>query len=338
MRLLAPLLLLASVGCDDPSDEGGFTDISAREDLPDAPIQAEVVTDQHRQVGVPAVDVLWVIDNSRSMFEEQQSLTNNFTSFMRFFEESEMDYHIGVVSTGWDSEEERGVLREADNIRGEPIRWIDTETREPERVFRDMALMGTDGPMEEKGRAQVYTALELDPTGENFGFLRSDAFLSVVVLSDEDDRSGDVPVSVDRFTDWLTELKGQPGKVSFSGIIPPAGGCGGLEEATEYVAVSRAVGGVQHPICDPAWDGVLQDLGEQAAGLRSEFTLSALPDPETLEVWMIEGRNDRTDFFQGFGFEYVRERNAIRFIEEIPPPESRIFIRYEVAQTGDPTD
>ena len=65
------------------------------------------------QVTVPSVDVLWVIDNSCSMTEEQQALTDNFNKFVQYFVGSGLDYHIGVVSTNWDNEsgDHRGKLR-----------------------------------------------------------------------------------------------------------------------------------------------------------------------------------------------------------------------------------
>ena len=49
------------------------------------------------------LDILWVIDNSCSMTEEQQALSQNFASFVQYFVGSGLDYHIGVVSTDWDN-------------------------------------------------------------------------------------------------------------------------------------------------------------------------------------------------------------------------------------------
>ena len=40
-------------------------------------------------------------------------------------------------------------------------KWIDDTTSNPEVLFRDMAVLGTWGSPYEKGRAQVYGALEL---------------------------------------------------------------------------------------------------------------------------------------------------------------------------------
>lgn len=333
--LLIPLTLGLAVGCTQNTDDIlTEDDIIQQDDYADADLEPDQVTDVHGQLGIPAVDVLWVVDNSLSMYEEQRALTNNFTSFMRFFTESEydLDYHIGVVTTGFDDDEERGRLRTAVDSRGDTIRWIDPEVRNAFEAFREMALIGTDGPYEEKGRAQVFHALETLGGTENAGFLRNDAYLSIIVLSDEDDRSGDTPVDVPEFVDWLSAFKGSPEQVTFSSIVGPEGGCGNVEEGTEYLEVTRAVGGVVHPICEPSWATVMEDLGLSAAGLRDEFALSRLPaDPDAIEVEVKAPREEAVPYTIGLQLEYVKSRNAVRFLDVIPPPESRITIRYEAA-------
>lgn len=336
MRTLLPLAALSLLfGCTTGAGEEVNIRRIEDPDLPDAELEADRQIDRHGQVGVPAVDVLWVVDNSRSMYEEQQFLVNNFTSFMKSFEDSGMDYHIAVMSTGFDDEDENGAFRTAIDNREQTIHWIERDTREPEAVFREMALIGIDGPMEEKGRAQIYSALQLKGDTENFGFLREDAFLSVIVLSDEDDRSGDVPIGYDGFLAWMRNLKPDAAQVSFSSIVGPEGGCGNAVEGSDYLALTDALGGVKHSICEPSWANVLESLGRQAAGLKSEFGLSTLPDPDTIEAYMVEGRNDITPFTSGYDFQYDRGRNSIVFVDEPPPPGATLYIEYDVLRSGE---
>lgn len=330
MRQLLPLMLIlgACTGGGGDNDDGPNIREIEDENYEDAGFDLEFVTEKHSQVGVPEVDVLWVIDNSRSMYEEQTALSNNFTSFMKSFEEAKLDYHIAVMSTGWDDEEQRGKFRTAVDRRGDTIRWIDNTVPEPDAVFRDMALMGIDGPLEEKGRAQVYTALNLFGLTENFGFLRDEAFLSVIVLSDEDDRSGNVPVDNDRFIEWLRSLKDSPEQVSFSSIVGPTGGCGNAGEGTDYLAVTDAIGGLAHSICNPSWANVLAELGDRAAGLRREFTLREFPDPDSFDVSFKEPGEPRVTQTLGLHFDYDRARNSIVFTEEAPPANSVLTVTY----------
>src|SRR5687768_1711576 len=70
-------------------------------------------TDRLVQLTVPQVDVLWTIDNSSSMGDEQQTLIENFPGFADFFVGSGLDYHIGVVTTDLVNPADDGTLRSA---------------------------------------------------------------------------------------------------------------------------------------------------------------------------------------------------------------------------------
>ena len=56
-----------------------------------------------KRVHNTTVDILFVVDNSGSMFEEQEKLANNIDSFMRDLKRTAADgktnYHIGVITT-----------------------------------------------------------------------------------------------------------------------------------------------------------------------------------------------------------------------------------------------
>ena len=279
-------------------------------------LEARLRVDRAVQTPVPAVDVLWVIDNSRSMAEEQRALSDNFNSFMRFFLDSGLDYHVGVLSTSYDYPDERGKLR---TISGD--KWIDESTRDPVGMFQDMALMGTEGDDVEKGRDQVYGAIQhLSSEGSyNEGFYREDAALAVIVISDEDDQSA--IKTVPQFVDWMLDLKFERERVSFSSIVGPEGGCNGAGgkayEGTDYLRITREVGGIDWPICDGDWATVLEDLGVQVAGLQREFYLSAVPVEDTLTVW-VDVDGEREDFTEGADFDYSRTRNSVRFRQYVP--------------------
>jgi hypothetical protein len=257
------------------------------------------------------------------MEEEQTALANNFGFFINYFLGSGLDYHVGVVSTAWDDAVERGRLREA---RG--YKWIDADTANPADVFRSMAQMGVTGPSDEKGRAQVFGAIELLGERNNAGFYREDAALAVVVISDENDASGRTPIDLNGFIGWLDQLKDDSEKTSFSSIVGPQGGCATAVEGTDYLKVTRAVGGIEFSICERDWSSVLEDLGIQAAGLKREFFLSAVPVDDTLEVW-VEVEGERRDFDEGADYVYSRARNSVRFVTYVPDPLSEVFVQYK---------
>ncbi|MBA2662708.1 MAG: hypothetical protein H0U74_10465 [Bradymonadaceae bacterium] len=47
----------------------------------------------------PKLDILWMIDNSGSMCQEQKGLRDNFESFIEILGEIDLDFHIGVTTT-----------------------------------------------------------------------------------------------------------------------------------------------------------------------------------------------------------------------------------------------
>ncbi len=325
MRLTAiSIALLISSGCVEYTFDPDAS-VIGEPNPPD--LSTPVQVDRIVQTTVPAVDVLWVIDNSCSMSEEQEALTTNFPKFMQFFVDSGLDYHVGVTSTDMDDWAHRGKLQ-PDPWSG--IKYIDAEVAEPVPVFQRMADLGTFGAADEKGRAAAYNGLEVLAATDNAGFTRDDAYLSVVVISDEEDYSGTNPISLPDYIDWMLNFRQSSDMVSFSSIVGQAtsGNCA-WEEGSEYNAVTDAIGGIKWDICDNNWDQVLEALGMQAAGLRREFFLSEVPVADSIEVWIEEDGN-RIEFEAGLDYQYDRSRNSILFASFVPNPLSEIFIEYEV--------
>lgn len=329
------LALLVAVGC---TVETGITDGSPVTGEANPPeLEPPTRTDRIVQVTTPEVDVLFVIDNSCSMEEEQVALTNNFDAFIGYFVGSGLDWHVGVVSTDMDDQSAQGKLRQAGGFR-----FLDESAPQPVDMFTQMAHMGTSGAWTERGRDATFAALESLKDSYNQGFYRDEASLSVVVISDEDDYSTNI--SLQEFISWLVNLKDDAELVNFSSIVnlhdPPCPPISGYppEVGEEYLAATAAVGGITWSICDPNWDTVLNELGMQAAGLKREFFLADIPVPETLDVWVVEPSDDGGNtysFKQGRDYEYNPTRNSIRFLTYVPRPLSEVYIDYDLlsAQT-----
>jgi hypothetical protein len=303
------------------------------------------------QVTTPEVDVLWVIDNSCSMIEEQRLLRDNFANFMGFFLDSGLDWHIGVVSTDVTSPAQSGKLVQAGGYR-----FLDMDVPDPIGLFGQMAVLGTNGSSDESGRRAAFKALT-DPllTGVNAGFYRDGATLNVIVISDEDDYSGNNPTR-NEFIDWMLNLKPDEESVSFSSIVTPSGGCAnGVEPGTDYIVVTNTVGGIHESICTNDWAQLLEDLGLQAAGLKREYFLSEVPVPDSIEVWvndegyrydgipqaLVDGgatiENDCPSPDGCFPFEYDQFRNSIIMRNFIPSPLAEINVRYQLLSAYQPS-
>jgi hypothetical protein len=173
-----------------------------------------------------AADILFVVDNSGSMAGEQQQLGESFRAFTDVLDEKfGGDYHIGVITTGMESEAcpkcrdigipnprscindsgENGRLQEDKGYKaqeGDPptFEFISDPTcrvvtSDNKLCFYDpsqnsgqgIALVGVSGCGYERGLAPLKFALDTLTGNYNANFIRKDATLAVVIISDEDD-------------------------------------------------------------------------------------------------------------------------------------------------------
>jgi hypothetical protein len=340
LAVIASTLVLAACG-----QEYSILDVDAVVSVPNPPnLATPIRVDRITQVNTPKVDILWVIDDSGSMSDDQRKLTRNIGAFMQFFLDSGLDWHMGVVTVDVERATHSGKLQEAAGLR-----YVDSETPDAIDVFNQMALVGVGGLGDESGLRASYLALT-DPlmSGYNAGFYRSDATLHVVAISDENDQSGENP-SVNEYIDFLTNLKPDPEMVTFSSIVGPQGlgNCLLAEDGTRYLAVTRAVGGVEASICEADWVPVLEELGLMAAGLKSEFFLSEVPVPGTIKVEVHEESivrggvdldrlhpahtvEDVCEADSCFGFTYDQFRNSVVFDNFFPNQLAEVVITYEL--------
>ena len=156
----------------------------------DVTIVRPSITDVRFQDPPTEVDILLVVDNSCSMGDEQEKLGAGFGEFVRFFEVAEVDYHIAVRTTDMfnTGPGNSGQLVET----SDGVRIIDRDTEDADDVFEDLVNVGVEGSGAEMGLMAGLSALSPPLSdGANSGFLRENALLSVIFVSDENDYSRD---------------------------------------------------------------------------------------------------------------------------------------------------
>jgi hypothetical protein len=277
--LFAPLLAISLIpGCNDPR---------FRVRTPPG-----VQVDVFRQASVPQVDVLWVVDNSSSMEEEQQALAINFEEFYKYMEQlvdpdsEEEVFHIGVISTDVYDPDHQGKLLGNPNI-------ITDATPNAAEVFAQNVNVGLLGKGDEQGfRAAELALTEPLISTANATFLRDDAHLFIIFVSDEDDRSfGEGEFFLRKFE----QIKG----IGNDGMVKAAAVVGDVPEVpawcreeknvqpgVRYAQLAEGTGGLVLSICDDDFAGSLDQLGFSAAGLRRHFTLTRRAVPVTIQVWV----------------------------------------------------
>jgi len=327
MRRTALALSLVLVGCE--SDRG---------------LYEQVATDSWYQAPNNEVDILFVVDDSCSMEDEQKTLSRGFASFTDAMTDSGTDFHIGVITTSFDySDTERGMLR------GDPMYLTNGDDYISEFSLR--ATVGIEGSDKEKGLEAASYAVSpaMNVGGPNEGFVRHSASLLVVVVSDEEDCSdharleGQPPESCYTDQDKLVpvgdvvseflNLKEDQEQVQIGAIVGVRNGsCDDTYPGTRYIDAARLTGGLVGDICEPDWSTMLGDLGLNAVGIRTSFKLDSAAQPASLEV-MVNG--DVVDEDDNNGWSYDENTCFITFNgASVPERDSEIVATYTIQSGG----
>jgi hypothetical protein len=166
------------------------------------------------------VDILFVIDNSRSMAEEQLILQKNINKFVGALQAMKSDYRIGVVSVFDQSRIKPGSPSYWPNGKLRPLKetpsqlsledkanscittdvmakrddsfqpgFITRDTKNGLQVLENslnvgILCLGHGGPLQEELFTPVLAAVRPTMNAENKGFIRQNAHLAVVIVSD----------------------------------------------------------------------------------------------------------------------------------------------------------
>jgi hypothetical protein len=222
MRLALALLLLA--GCQDYLFE---------------PVCPQTI-EESQITGTPAdptpADILFIVDNSGSMADDQRRIAASFDAFIdQLSAVQNASYRIGVVTTDLDSAQgeragevtyqwldqapyeirtsnanrpgEPGVCSEVGIahgcLRGPPI-TSELSASEQDMLFNSTVTVGSCGSGKEQGLAAAIEALRKTRNDCNTDFLRPNANLVLIFVTDEQDAS---PDDVADYVNQLAEFK-----------------------------------------------------------------------------------------------------------------------------------
>jgi hypothetical protein len=301
-----------------------------------------VQSDNFEQLGRPEVDLLFVIDDSCSMGDDQANLAANFASFIEFAESQALDYNIGVTTTDLrtnapDGEYGRFVPLDA---AGASRRVVTPQTSpSPDTVFRQNVQVGTATGLEcafEGGYLATQPAI-LAPGGHNENFLRQDAVLSVIFVTDEPEQSagaacqqisGNTNATVDFYLNWFLALKADRQLITASSISQAE--CGSTDPRTLRLRnIATRSNGVSAPLCTDNWARTLEDLSRQAFGFKSRFFLTNQPVIQSLRVFLDGAQMPATEAGGRVNWTYDFSSNSVNFNPlAVPEPGVQVLIEY----------
>jgi hypothetical protein len=297
------------------------------------------------------IDILWVVDNSGSMLSSQQNVADNFGRFIERFQDKGYDYRIAVASTEAyrsliGGSAEFAEFRDGVGANRSGVRVIQPSTPNLAQTFLTNILIGIAGSGDERAFQSIEAALK---SPANAGFLRPGAFLSVVIVSDEDDFSHDGPESrggqysyaglhpVSRtigILDQLTQSTAERRNYNVSSIAILDQTCLNTLNATtsgrkigqRYMQLSQATDGVVGSLCGD-FGTTMSDISNRIIELTTEFKLNRKPNPATLRVF-VDGVEVAASSQNGYV--YDAERLSVRFFGgAVPAAGSRISVQFD---------
>lgn len=270
-------------------------------------------------------DILFVVDNSGSMSEEQTKLGNSFNTFITWLTSGAVDYNVAITTTDMDATGAQGAFVAAP---GNPT-VISSGTANATAAFQANVNVGATGSADEKGLAASAAALAPAMlSGANAGFLRSDARLYVVWVTDENDASSSSPATYQ--SQIIAAKGGDASQVFFAAIAGPEPfGCfntsNSADAASRYIDILDATGGLFGSICDADFGVTLQNLAFEVTSAGSEFPLAEIPDPTTIQV-LVNGIPQATTTWV-----YNATSNSVLFVAGYEPAGGdAVMISYDV--------
>ena len=320
------------------------------------------------------IDILWVIDNSGSMQTSQQNVINNLDAFIADFATRNLDFKMAVTTTdGYRSlytsnpncaRFRDGILNASCNtVSGATysgIRVMDKNTPNIESVFLTNALQtigGVYGSGDERAFQSMQTSLN---SSLNAGFVRPDSFLSVIIVSDEEDSSrsvasGSAPLhTLQTYVDYLDSLTTSDPinrRYNVNGMVIKDSACrtqlGGSDrdiaqrvmDLVDLVNTGHAVpaaNGKKTSLCSTNFSDDLADIATGILVGASEFKLDRIPIPSTIVI-TVNGVlvEEESVSSSGEGWTYVEATNSIFFSSGVViPAGASISVNYDPANYG----
>ena len=272
------------------------------------------------------LDLLLVIDDAPSMSDKVARMSAQLPPLLAALQARNVDFHLGVVDDG--DPVDGGVLRRTTTN----ARWLTNATPDlPARFVELTTWTGLHGAVScDLATLRALTAPNVSDPAINGGFLRSDAALEVLCITDA---SYIVSVNPGALFQEVLQLK-EPARLRWD-VIGPAGpgtpSCGldWIPSSPGHQLYTQATGGTILDICTSDWSPLLNAVAAQTSGERPFFPLRARPDPlgsPPMSV-LIAGQAASPS-----AWSWSESPNAVRFLpNSAPAATDLVTISYPVA-------
>ncbi len=296
-------LVALSVGCSDHMIAG-----------PEPAAEEWIVTGD--------ADIIVYADTSTSMQDNTlETVASSVEVILARLGEADVNWQVLAV-TGPDGCGQNGII--TDETEDWQNKFAEGIRLPPEPQFDEN---GVDLSVDEWGLFNAQAAVDASaPGGCNEGFLRDDAHLHVVYISDEDDNSpgfdGTDPEYWRPYVDAVVASKADPAFVHLSAVTGPAPvGCSFADYGRGYVEAVNSVEGELLSICDD-WAFEADALADTSV-TRDSFTLKDPPIEGSIRMF-VDGL-ERIG-----GWTHDPELNEVVFASDLPFAGQEVRATYDV--------
>ena len=297
------VVVLLSLVIDDVADlyENVSRGVTDGTNVGDTQSTREQQTDQFTGTGSGGqADFLFVIDNSGSMGNEQEALSQAAAEFINVITSSGLDFQIGTITTDSQTLQGQGYTNDTNQFAADASPGTGGSGTESGVYFAERSLLSTA-----LGDAE-------DGSSTSAGYPRAGASLSVVIMSDEPDQysryaSSTFDVQNNLFVDrsypvYAIINEGSPG---------------------DYDDLALATGGSTASIADTSqFPPIMNEIARNAGGAASLFQLTEEPISSTIVV-EVDGTRVQADGMDGW--QYVAGSNSIVFRGSAVPASGAVI-------------
>lgn len=330
-------------GCDKSS--GGISILSTAQDFRSSP---STVNNQ--------LDILFVINDQPSMSSFQTALVTSMSTFMNTFQQKGFDYKIAVVTTS-------AYLADPTLAGYSPINAADADFNDYNGLVHSYMPVITPADPNLLSNFEINAKPSKNTSGQdgrtfssfrqalrnqgpvNYGFLRPNSFLAIIIVDNQDDFSGNgrcsgcnisgrynAPTldSVSVYTNFLNNLTGTSGSLArynVSAMTQIAKPCQGGTTMTRIIELANQTNGVLGDICQADFGPSMAAIADQITLLSTQYFLDRVPIVSSITV-TIDGVSIPQSSTNGWTFDSAA--NSIQFHgSAIPQQGASIIVNYD---------
>ncbi len=284
------------------------------------------------------VDFLFVVDNSKSMNKVQENLLSSLMPLTTTLNQLKLDYHVASTSTTMAS-----WFPMSGKIFGEP-KFITSSTPDFQNRLTEKIMLGDSGSTVEKGLDAIKSILSF-PFQNDDGqtFLRSDALLVIVYLTNEDDKSDKIDTGnsnnqTKHYSDFLDSVRplwsnGQRSWIfNFIGITSQNDACttGDLTDYKEpgirLMEMAKKSNGRIETICQIKLDLAISNIKARLVQFLTDYKLNKIPVVDSIRVYV---NQILIPMHPTSGWSYLPDLNVIRFNgDSVPKADDDIRVDF----------